>query len=315
MRPLLAKQRAAPYYLSMHALVTGGCGFIGSHLVDRLLADGHAVTVLDDLSTGSLANISLQATFVQGDVSDAEVVNRLVAEADAVFHLAAVASVQVCEEQPEFAARTNIGGTETIFRAAAIRNTPVLYASSAAVYGDNPDLPLREDSATNPLGNYGRSKLHNESIAASYVFVPSVGLRFFNVYGPRQDPRSPYSGVISKFLANARAETPLTFFGDGEQTRDFIYVGDVVELLMNALAAAKGQTVYNGCTGLTINLKNLAQAIGISLNKDIITTHAPARSGDIQHSQGSPELAHAKLGFMARTPLTEGLAFLVAYDA
>jgi UDP-glucose 4-epimerase len=298
----------------MKILVTGGCGFIGSHVADRLVADGHRVVVLDNLSTGKLENLNKKATHAMGDVADAALVNTLVANADAVFHLAAIASVQVCEEQPEIAARTNVTGTENIFSAAAAKRIPVIYASSAATYGDNANLPLAETETPKPLGAYGRHKLENEHIAARYD-TTSVGLRFFNVYGPRQDPKSPYSGVISIFVAKAQAGQTLTFNGDGEQTRDFIYVEDIVNLLMAALANAKGAAVYNGCTGKAINLKELAATIGAAVGKSITTSHAAPRSGDIRHSLGNPEQARAALGFSAKTSLADGLANLVAYDA
>ena len=294
----------------MKTLVTGGCGFIGSHLVDRLLADGHDVRVLDDLSSGNLANLNPNATLTQGDVADAALVAALVAEADAVFHLAAIASVQVCEQQPELAARTNVTGTELIFNEAAKKNIPVVYASSAAVYGDNPELPLAETSKTGPLGNYGKHKLQNEVIAAANKGAPSVGLRFFNVYGPRQDARSPYSGVISKFMSNAVAAKPLTFFGDGGQTRDFIYVGDIVSLLMAAHKHAKGCEVFNGCTGKQTSLKELASAILSVTGSASTTQHEDARSGDIRHSLGSPLKASNIMSFTAKTSLQDGLGEL-----
>lgn len=298
----------------MRILVTGGCGFIGSHLADRLVADGHGVTVLDDLSTGQRSHLPPQATLVEGDVADTALVHRLVANADAVFHLAAVASVQVCEEQPALAHRTNVTGTETIFAAAAGR-IPVIYASSAAIYGDNPALPLVETATPSPLGAYGRHKLANEQAAAATTGLTSTGLRFFNVYGPRQDPRSPYSGVISKFAAHAQAGLPLTFFGDGEQTRDFIYVGDIVRLLLAAWAKARGTQVYNGCTGRATSLKMLATAIAAAQGTPLTTAHAEPRVGDIRHSLGDPHQAEAQLDFHAQTDLTTGLHALLGKPA
>ncbi len=299
---------------TMHVLVTGGCGFIGSHVVDRLVAEGHRVTVLDDLSTGRRENLAAAATLVVGDVADAATVQALVAAADAVVHLAAIASVQVCETQPERAERTNVTGTEHLFRAAAHKGIPMVYASSAAVYGDNGNLPLRETETPSPLGAYGRHKLACEHIAAQYAGVASVGLRFFNVYGPRQDPRSPYSGVISKFMAQAVAGEPLIFFGDGEQTRDFIFVGDVVALVMAALQHCTqhgGSHVLNGCTGKATSLKQLAAAIGRHVGKPLSSLHETPRAGDIRHSLGDPHATRILLGFHARTPLDAGLASLL----
>lgn len=298
----------------MKALVTGGCGFIGSHLVDRLLAEGHAVTVLDDLSSGKRDNLNQAATLVLGDVADPAAVASAADSADVIFHLAAIASVQVCENEPERAARTNVTGSETLFAAAAQRGIPVIYASSAAVYGDNPNLPLSEDSATGPLGNYGRHKLANEVSAAASGAV-SVGLRFFNVYGPRQDAASPYSGVISKFMSNAASGKPLTFFGDGEQTRDFIYVADIVALLMKSWQNAKGSMVLNGCTGSKTSLKQLASTIGSVVGKPLATRHDDARAGDIRHSLGNPQRARDILNFDASTPLEHGLKELYAWGS
>lgn len=298
----------------MELLVTGGCGFIGSHLVDRLVADGHGVTVLDNLSTGTRRYLPPQVTLVEGDVADAGLMRDLIGKAQGVFHLAAIASVQVCEQQPELAYRTNVDGTEHAVIAAAEKRIPLIYASSAAVYGDNPALPLREDTATKPLGAYGAHKLESELIAARYGAthgLKSAGLRFFNVYGPRQDPSSPYSGVISKFAANARAGQPLTFFGDGEQTRDFIYVGDIVRLLVAAWKNIARTDVFNGCTGQAVSLKTLAGAIGGALRTDIATAHAEARAGDIRHSLGSPDKARTVLDFNAETRLADGLKNLV----
>lgn len=296
----------------MHVLVTGGCGFIGSHGVEALLARGDRVTVLDDLSTGARENLAKGAQLVMGDVADATLVARLTAEADEVLHLAAIASVPVCEAEPARAQRVNVAGTENIFQAASARGIPVVYASSAAVYGDNPNLPLSETATPAPRGAYGRHKLENEAIAARYAGrVPSVGLRFFNVYGPRQDPRSAYSGVISKFAANALSGAPLTIFGDGEQTRDFIYVGDVVALLLAALSVRGGTHLYNGCTGRATSLTQLAEAVGTASANPLVLHHEAPRAGDIRHSLGDPSKAKTALGFTAQTRLNDGLRILV----
>jgi len=300
----------------MRILVTGGCGFIGSHLVDALLADGHDVSVLDNMSTGKRENLNANASLITGDVADATLVNTIIEKVDAVYHLAAVASVDACTNDWLNSHRTNLTGTVTLLEAAAKKKIPVVYASSAAVYGDNSDLPLKEDAAKNPLSAYGLDKYACEqyaAIAQQFHGVPSVGLRFFNVYGPRQDPKSPYSGVISIFVAKAKAGEPLTFNGDGEQTRDFIYVADIVALLMAAMKHAKGAEVFNGCTGSAITLKQLAAEIGNAVGNPVVTSHAAPRSGDIRHSLGDPAKAKAALGFTARTSLADGLKALVAH--
>lgn len=296
----------------MRIIVTGGAGFIGSHMVDRLIADGHTVTVVDDLSSGKRENVHVQANLVLGNVADSGLMIPLAGHADAIVHLAAIASVEICEQQPERAYETNVAGTEVVFAAAAAHGIPVIYASSAAVYGDNPNLPLTEDAEPAPLGAYGRHKLACERIAGMFDGVPSVGVRLFNVYGPRQDPHSPYSGVISKFVANARNHIPLTLFGDGTQTRDFIYVEDVVALLLTTLKQVQGVQVVNGATGQAISLQQLATAVADAVGHPVTTGHGPARQGDIRHSLGNPALAHTLFGFTAHTPLTKGLKALAA---
>lgn len=313
----LANTHPLLYHRSMKILVTGGCGFIGSHVVDALIARGDAVTVLDDLSTGTRAHLNPAATLMECDVAYAANVTPLAAEVDAIIHLAAIASVAICEQAPDRAAQTNIGGTKAVFDAALASNIPVIYASSAAVYGDNPHLPLGEDADPKPLGHYGTQKLDNENLALFYHSrVPSVGLRFFNVYGPRQDAASPYSGVISTFLARARAGKALTFFGDGEQTRDFIYVGDVVRLVLAALDHARshsGALIVNGCTGRATSLKHLVSTLEQLQGGTLRREHGPIREGDIRHSLGDPSRAQTALGFVASTSLEDGLRALVAH--
>jgi UDP-glucose 4-epimerase len=292
-------------------------------LAERLVADGCTVTVLDNLSSGKRENLPKEVQFTVGDVADASVVQPLVEWADAVFHLAAVASVEACTTDWLNAHRTNLTGTVTIFDAAAragkVRGEqiPIIYASSAAVYGDNSNLPLGETEQPAPMSAYGVDKLSCEryaEIAWRFHQVPNVGLRFFNVYGPRQDASSPYSGVISKFMSNAVTGAPLTFFGDGEQTRDFIYVGDIVELLVKAWGAAKACEIFNGCTGNKTSLKQLASTIGDTVGKKLTASHAQARVGDIRHSLGSPLKASNILGFTAKTALADGLASLHASE-
>ena len=293
-------------------LVTGGAGFIGSHLVDALLAAGHRVRVLDDLSSGKQSNLDPAAEFVLGDVSDPVAVRAAVDGVDGCFHLAAIASVQRCNEDWVGTHRVNLGGTIAVLDAARVGRVPVVYASSAAVYGGLNGV-AREDSPVVPLSAYGADKLGSEQHArAGFVVhgVPSVGLRFFNVYGPRQDPRSPYSGVISLFAAALVARRTLNMHGDGQQTRDFVYVGDIVAFLVASMEVARAggrALVLNACTGRQISVAVLAETIAGLLQRRPAMTMLPARAGDVRHSQGDPGLAESVLGYTARMSLADGL--------
>jgi UDP-glucose 4-epimerase len=294
-------------------LVTGGCGFIGSHLVDSLLADGHDVRVLDDLSTGKRDNLDARAKLTVGSITDRNAVAKLMDGADGCFHLAAIASVERCNQEWVDTHTINLTGTIAIFDAARAKGrAPVVYASSAAIYGDNPDMPLRESAVATPLSAYGADKYGCELHArvASVVHgVPSVGMRFFNVYGPRQDPKSPYSGVISIFCDKIFAGAPVTVFGDGGQVRDFVYVGDVVRALRAAMATRKQpQSVFNVCTGTRITVRELAETIYRLRQATPNIVFAAPRSGDIRVSCGDPALALRELGFKSMTSLSDGLA-------
>ncbi|MDB5408419.1 MAG: epimerase [Rhodospirillales bacterium] len=305
-------------------LVTGGCGFIGSHLCDALVAQGHAVRILDDLSTGKLANKPAAAELLRGDVADPELAARAMADVDGCFHLAAVASVERGHQDWLGTHRTNLTGAITIFDAARRpraegTSTPVVYASSAAVYGDNPQLPLGETAATRPLSAYGADKLGCElhgHVATHVHGVPTAGLRFFNVFGPRQDPKSPYSGVISTFCDRLRAGTGIRIDGDGQQTRDFIYVGDVVAALLSAMAGMTDDSpVFNVCTGLATSILALAQLIAELCGRAPDIAFAARRAGDIRASVGDPRRATEDLGFTAKVPLRDGLALTLASGA
>ncbi len=296
-------------------LVTGGCGFIGSHLADALLEQGHAVRVLDDLSTGKTSNIQNAAELLVGDVADQRVVARAMDGVTGCFHLAAVASVERGNRDWVGTHATNLTGTITVFDAARKARVPVVYASSAAVYGDPRMLPLAETAPTAPLSAYGADKLGCElhaRVGGLVHAVPSTGLRFFNVYGPRQDPLSPYSGVISIFCERLRAGEEVVVFGDGTQTRDFVYVGDVARALLSAMRAASCEArVFNVCTGRSTGLLDLVGAIAATLGVSPRIAFAPARPGDIQASLGDPTSARDGLGFSARTSLRDGLAITV----
>ena len=304
-----------------HFLVTGGCGFIGSHLADQLIGNGHRVTILDDMSTGRLENKPLLAKLVVGDVADPDAVRQAIQGVDGVFHLAAVASVQRSRELWAETHRTNLSGTVTVFEAARnARNgnpVPVVYASSAAVYGDNTATPLREDAATRPLSAYGVDKLGCElhaNVAWAIHGVPTTGFRFFNVYGPRQDPSSPYSGVISIFARRVAQGEDVTVFGDGEQVRDFVFVGDVVRFLVKAMEIKamerrpQGAEVFNLCTGRPTSLLMLLEVLQELCASRVRRQHQPARAGDIRVSIGDPARLRATFGEGCRFGLLQGLS-------
>ncbi len=298
--------------------ITGGAGFIGSHLADALLAAGYRVRVLDDFSTGRTENLDPRCEVLRGDVCDPGAMRRALAGAAGCFHLAAIASVVRANEDWPGTHRVNLGGTITALDAArASGGLPVVYASSAAVYGDLEGV-AREDAVPAPRTAYGADKLGSEQharVGRLVHGVPSVGLRFFNVYGPRQDPSSPYSGVISIFADAIAAGRPITLHGDGSQTRDFVFVADVVAHLMAGmrhLGEHPGAHVLNVCTGRETSVRDLALAIGAASRREPDMRLGPARAGDIGRSIGSPALATATLGLRAGTSLAEGLAMTLA---
>lgn len=298
--------------------LTGGAGFIGSHLADALLAAGCHVRVLDDFSTGRAENLDPRCEVIRGDVCDPAAMRHALAGASGCFHLAAIASVVRANEDWPGTHRVNLGGTINVLDAArALGGLPVVYASSAAVYGDLEGV-AHEDAAPSPRNAYGADKLGSEQharIGALVHGVPSVGLRFFNVYGPRQDPSSPYSGVISIFASAIAAERPITLHGDGSQTRDFVFVGDVVAHLlagMRHLSNEPNAHVLNVCTGRETSVHELAVAIGTVGGHEPLIQRGPARAGDIARSVGSPQLAAATLGISTRVSLMDGLTATLA---
>ena len=304
-----------------HYLITGGCGFIGSHLADRLLADGHRVTILDNLSSGRLGNKPEAAKLVVGDVADPDAVREAMAGdhgegVDGVFHLAAVASVQKSRELWAETHRTNLLGTVTVFEAARDAKRggpiPVVYDSSAAVYGDNTNTPLKEDELPRPLSAYGVDKLGCEMharIAWSIQGVPTVGFRFFNVYGPRQDPMSPYSGVISIFARRVARGEDVEIHGDGQQVRDFVFVGDVVRILALAMERRfAGSQVFNLCTGRATSLVMLLDVLQELCGSQVRRRHSEPRAGDIRVSIGDPSLMRSTFETVCQVGLLQGLS-------
>ena len=301
----------------MHILVTGGLGFIGSHLTTALAHAGHTLTIIDDLSTGKREHAPDGSTVIVDDISRHGVFDEIIQSVDACYHLAAIASVERANKELLRTHEINLGGFVNLLDAIARhkKTIPVVYASSAAVYGDTPDLPLSETSTTAPISAYGADKLACELQGrAAYAVhkIPTIGLRFFNVYGERQDPSSPYSGVISIFVKRALSGQSLAINGDGLQTRDFIYVGDVVHALTKAMDAlvleAIRYSVYNVCTGNPTTINVLAETLCKLAHSKSTINHGAERIGDIKHSRGDNTAIKKALGFTAAISLADGLA-------
>lgn len=302
-------------------LITGGAGFIGSHLADALLAKGYAVRVLDDLSFGKRRNLSLghpRVELLVGSVADAALVTRAVAGCQAVVHLAAVASVQASVDDPVSTHQSNFIGSLNVCEAMRVHGIRrVVFASSAAVYGNNGEgQAIAEDTPKAPLTPYAADKLASEYYFDFYRrqhALEPVIFRFFNIYGPRQDPSSPYSGVISIFTERAQRGVPISLYGDGEQTRDFFFVEDLVALLVQALEkpAVEEGAINVGLNGAT-SLNQLLEALGAVVGELPAVTYEPARPGDIRHSRADNARLLERFELPAITPLVEGLRRLIA---
>ena len=294
-------------------LVTGGAGFIGSHLCDALVGRGDTVRVLDDLSTGSRANLPVGTMLIEADVADPDAMRAALDGVDGAFHLAAIASVQRGVSDWLGTHRANLTGTITLFDSVRGRGTPVpvVYASSAAVYGDCPTVPIPEDAERRPLSAYGADKYACElqaRVAGHVHGIAATGLRFFNVYGPRQDPHSPYSGVISIFCERLVRGAPIDIFGDGGQTRDFVYVADVVAALLGAMRhPSTDAPAFIVCTGTPTSVLDLARTIADLTGTAPDIRHLPPRAGDIRDSTGVPDRARAAFGLGTPVSLREGL--------
>lgn len=306
---------------SRSVLVTGGAGFIGSHLVDALLARGYSVRVLDNLSMGKLTNLPLdnpQLQFIEGDVADAAVVAQAVAGCEAVAHLAAVASVQASVDDPVATHQSNFVGTLNVCEAMRLHGVKrVLFASSAAVYGNNGEgQAIDEATAKAPLTPYAADKLASEHYLDFYRrqhgLEPAI-FRFFNIFGPRQDPSSPYSGVISIFTQRVQQGLPISVFGDGEQARDFFYVEDLVVLLTQALTASQAvEGAVNVGWNQAVSLNQLlAQIGGLCGGLPDVQYQAP-RAGDIRHSRADNRRLQAQYQLPTAMPIGEGLRRLLA---
>jgi len=301
----------------MKYVVTGGAGFIGSHIVEELAARSHEVVILDDLSTGTKENIASfpgreNVTFAEGSITDSPFLKKTFEGADGVFHEAAIASVPRSVKNPQATHAVNLTGTFNVFSAArdcGVRK--VVFASSAAVYGESPELPKREDLPPQTLSPYAVAKLAGEYYGAVFTKLYGVqctALRYFNVFGPRQDPHSPYSGVISKFIDQTLAHRPLTIFGDGTQTRDFVYVKDVVQANLLAMEG-RGSTggIFNVALGTKINLLELADTIREITGIAVPVTFARAADGDIKDSLADITRARDVLGYAPEYTVRAGL--------
>ena len=288
-------------------LVTGGAGFIGSHLVDALLAAGASVRILDDLDPGTSTHVPAQAEFLCGDVADESTLTGALDGIDLVYHLAAIASVPRCEAEPVRSEAVNLAAVRTLVERADV---PVVFASSAAIYGVPRTESVAEDHPIAPLGRYGEQKAAADALICE---AGHVAMRFFNVYGARQNPSSPYAGVLSIFCERAREEGGLVLFGDGEQTRDFIHVSDVVAALLatGANFDSMGGCAYNVCTGSAHSLLEVVEMLRGLTGAALPIDFQPARSGDIRHSLGDPSALGEALGWSAEVALEDGLADLL----
>jgi UDP-glucose 4-epimerase len=335
----------------MKYLVTGGAGFIGSHITDALVAAGHQVVVLDNLSSGHKANLSNvwnRIEFVEGDVRDPEACLRAAEGCDGIFHEAALVSVPDSVNRPRDNHDINITGTLNILEAARSNGVKrVAFASSAAIYGDNPELPKRETMLPEPKSPYALAKITGEyylKVYAECFGLETVALRYFNVFGPRQDPSSMYSGVISIFSERIAKGLPITIYGDGQQTRDFVNVADVVQANLLAMKVGcqkseiKGQrtaqslatcplsaapkpsdegwspatfSIFNIATGRQTTLLNLVSALGELCSVEPEIAFSRLRPGDIQHSLADVSMIEKTMGYSPQVQLKGGLEFLV----
>jgi nucleoside-diphosphate-sugar epimerase len=302
-------------------LVTGGAGFIGSHLAEELLARGHRVRVADSLITGRRANLDVikAAEFLEGDLAEPAFAEHACAGMDYVLHQAAIPSVPRSVEDPITSNRANITATLNVLagaRKAGVRR--LVYAGSSSAYGDTPTLPKREDMPASPKSPYALQKLVGEQYCRMFTDLygfETVTIRYFNVFGPRQDPGSAYSGVISLFATALPAGKPPIIYGDGEQTRDFTYIANVVDGVLKACEAPKaaGQ-VINVATGLRISLNELLRTLNTIVGTNLQAIYKDARAGDVRDSQADISKAKALLGYTPTVNLEDGLRLTLAWS-
>ena len=302
--------------LSGIALVTGGAGFIGSHIASALAKDGTRVRVLDDLSTGHRENIDEiggDVDFIQGSVADEELLNKALENVELVFHEAAIPSVPRSVEAPRQTHIASVDGTFSLLVAARERGVRrVVYAASSSAYGDQPTLPKSEEMRPDPLSPYAVAKLVGEYYCRAFTRVyglETVSLRYFNVFGPRQDPGSQYSGVVSRFISSLLSNERPVIYGDGEQSRDFTYIDNVVFANLNAASAKEASgKVINVANGQRITLNQLlAELKELTGKQDVTAEYLEPRVGDVRHSLADITMARELLGYESKVDLREGL--------
>lgn len=302
-------------------LVTGGAGFIGSHLVERLVRDGQAVRVLDNFSSGKRANLADFAEkieVIEGDIREPEACRKAAADIDVVFHEAAVPSVPKSVQDPITCHRANIDGTFNVLLAAReAKCKRVVFAASSSAYGDQPESPKREGVCPSPLSPYAVAKLAGEAYMGAFYAcygLQTISLRYFNVFGPRQDPKSEYAAAIPAFVSAILRDQPPTIYGDGEQTRDFTHIDNVVHANMLAANAAEthGEIVNIAC-GESVSVNKIIAQINRLLGKDVKSNYTEPRAGDVKHSLADITRAHDVLGFEPVLRFDEGLERAIAW--
>jgi UDP-glucose 4-epimerase len=306
-------------WVGKHVLVTGGAGFIGSHLSAKLLSLGASVTVIDDLSAGDMGRVPKGVNIIEGCITDSASLSNAIQGSDVVFHLAAIASVPLCEADPAWSDRVNLQASLEIISAA---NCPVIFASSAAIYGEPVEIPIAENHPISPVGYYGQQKATIDANICSLgpQSTPACALRFFNVYGAGQDPSSQYSGVLSIFIDRASTGRQITIFGDGEQTRDFIHVSDVVQALLltgsslvdSGVSSPAHASAFNICTGSPVTLNEVVGVISSHMEGDVAVSYEDGREGDIKHSSGDSTKLQSTFDWKPETSLTDGLLSLLS---
>lgn len=298
-----------------HILVTGGAGFIGSHVIDRLVGEGTQVTALDNFSSGNAKNLASQVglglgRLFEGDIRDRSKVNEVLQGVEKVVHLAAMADHEACLRNPELANEVNAKGTLALLEGARKNDvTRFVYASSAALYGEPRKLPISEGAELTPLAPYGVSKLAGERYCFDFMKdygLKVICLRFFNVFGPRQTARQ-YSGVVTEFMKNLSKGQPPAIHGDGLQSRDFVNIKDIVEAIILALDSKGAKGVYNIATGKETTINELADTLIKISNQSVNAVHVSARSGDIRRSVADISKAKTQLHFTPRTDLEKDL--------